>query len=381
MEGARYSRRSTGQPLRILFLSTSYPQDASDWRGVFMAHISAALARQPAIRLIQWAPPGQMDPRVESGTTSTDAAWLSRLMRQGGISHRLRANPISGTLAAIQLLHRLRSAYRRHTDVDLYHINWLQPALPLPDNGKPALVTVLGNDMQLLRLPFMRGLLRRALRNRRAVLCPNATWMEPQLREEFGDLADVVPVPFGIDPRWYAIHRDPVRPPCWLVVTRLTVDKLGPLFEWSAPLFEEHRRELHLFGPMQEQVAIPPWIHYHGSAAPVELARDWFPQAHGLISLSRHAEGRPQVILEAMAAGLPVVASGIPAHVDLVDALSGCLCGNRDEFAGAITLLEDELKNRAFGLHARERVRREFGTWDDCAARFIALYRRLTDEG
>ena len=371
-------------PVRVLFVSTSYPRDASDWRGIFMSHINAALARRDDVRLAQWAPPGQLDARIESVTTPAEAEWLARLMQRGGISHWLRTRPVSGSLAAARLVRSLRAAYRRLDPVDLYHVNWLQCALPLPRNDKPALITVLGNDMQLLRLPGMRAALRRVLRRRSVAICPNASWMEAPLREAFGDIATIVPVPFGIDPRWYAIRRnapDLSPPPRWLAVTRLTANKLGPLFEWSKPLFSDRRRELHLFGPMQEQVVVPDWVRYHGSATPEQLSREWFPHAHGLITLSRHAEGRPQVMLEAMAASLPIVASRMPAHADIVtDGATGALCDTPSDYANALDMLEQPDDNLRFGNAARAWATREIGTWDDCAGRYAAVYRRLLEQ-
>jgi hypothetical protein len=367
-------------PSRVLFVSTSYPRDATDWRGIFMAHISAALARREDVRLAQWAPPGDVDARVESATTPAEAAWLAMLMQRGGISHWLRSNPASGAAAAWKLTRLLRSAYRRLDDIDIYHVNWLQCALPLPANARPALITVLGNDMKLLGLPLMRRMLRRVLRGRKVALCPNASWMEAPLRDAFGDLAEVVPVPFGIDPRWYAIRRRPVDPPRWLAVTRLTANKLGPMFEWSEPLFRDGRRELHLFGPMQEQIAVPDWVHYHGSATPDQLATEWFPGAHGLVTLSRHAEGRPQVMLEAMASALPIIASRMPAHADIVaDGTTGILCDSESGYAEALDRLEAADVNHDFGEAARAWVTREIGTWDDCATRYATLYRRLLE--
>jgi glycosyltransferase involved in cell wall biosynthesis len=368
------------RPINVLFVSTSYPRDETDWRGIFMSHISAALARHDGIRLAQWAPPGRVDARVDAVATGAETEWLAKLMQRGGISHWLRSSPISGTLAAAKLLRLLRSAYRRRGDTDLYHVNWLQCALPLPNDGKPALVTVLGNDMRLLRLPMMRRAIRRALRGRRVAICPNAAWMEASLREAFGDLAEVTPVPFGIDPGWYAIQREPVRPPRWLAVTRLTANKLGPLFEWGEPLFREGKRELHLFGPMQEQVAVPEWVRYHGAATPEQLVRDWFPQAQGLVTLSRHAEGRPQVMLEAMASALPIIASRMPAHADIVaDGVTGFLCDDEAGFAAGLEKLEDPDMNLRCGEAARAWVSRELGDWDDCASRYAVIYHRLLE--
>ena len=43
---------------------------------------------------------------------------------------------------------------------------------------------------------------------------------------------------------------------------------------------------------MQESADLPDWVNYHGPASPGTLCREWFPSAHGLITLSQHAEGR-----------------------------------------------------------------------------------------
>lgn len=365
--------------MKVLMVSTSYPRDRSDWRGVFMFHMAAALARQPEVELKLWAPPGELPGNVESVASSRESGRLGRLMEHGGVSHLLRERPLRGALESASLLRMLAHVYRREASTDLYHVNWLQCALPLPGNGKPALITVLGNDMKLMRKPFMRRALCRVLKQRKAIISPNASWMAEPLREMFGSHARIAPVAFGIDPRWYAIERriDSARPARWVAVTRLTRGKLGDLFEWSEPLFGEGR-ELHLFGPMQETLPIPSWVHYHGSATADQLAREWFPHAHGLITLSRHSEGRPQVMLEAMAAGLPIIASRMPAHVDIVsDGVTGSLCGSPAEYSAALTALEDSSCNSRMGIAAREWVLREIGTWDDCAGRYVKIYREL----
>lgn len=366
--------------MRILLLSTSYPHDASDWRGAFIRRMVDGLVRSNDVYLSVWAPPGELPPTAIAATTPAESAWLAELMSAGGISHLMRRGGLTALLAPSRLLRMLASAYRRQADVDVYHVNWLQCALPLPDNGKPALITALGNDLKLLRLPFVRHLLRRVMHRRRVAICPNAEWMQAPLQAAFGDIAEVIPVSFGIEERWYAVKRRPQasEPKRWLAVTRLTADKLGPLFEWSRDCFASGARELHLFGPMQESIDIPDWVHYHGAASPDQLASQWFPSACGLVTLSRHAEGRPQVMLEAMATGLPIIASDMPAHAALVEpGKTGMLCSSVEAYHQALEQLEDSITNQRFGEAARQLAADKFGTWDDCAQRYIRIYRRL----
>ncbi len=345
-----------------------------------MRYLVAALAREPSIELGVWAPPGELPERAMSVVSPVDADWLGGLMAAGGVSHMMRSGGWRAWLVPVRLLRMIGKAYRDNPGVDIYHINWLQCALPLPGNQKPALITVLGNDLRLLKLPFMRTMLLRAMKRRRVVICPNADWMRQPLAAAFGGVAEICPVSFGIDPDWYAINRERglEKPYRWLAVTRLTADKIGSLFDWSERFFRDGLRELHLFGPMQENVEVPGWVHYHGPVTPQQLVSEWFPYACGLITLSRHAEGRPQVMLEAMAAGLPIIASRMPAHAGIVfDGETGVLCDDSDGYGAALLKLENTLTNRRMGEAARRWVAGEIGTWDDCAQRYVRIYKRL----
>ena len=363
--------------IRVLMSSTSYPQNIGDWKGLFIRHLADALARRNDIELTLWAPPGEVGATVRLAASARESRWLSSLMASGGIAHAIRSGGLRAVIAPTRLLWYLYSMYRREAGAGLYHVNWLQNSLPLPADGKPLLVTVLGTDMDLLRRPLMRPMLRRVFRSHPTAICPNAKWMVGALEASFGDLARVQFLPFGIDPVWFDVKRNPLGDGVsrWAVVARLTRAKLGTLFEWCEPLFSGKSRELHLYGPRQEAIDIPTWAHYHGPASPEELSRNCFPSATGLITLSRHAEGRPQVMLEAMAAGLPIVASRLAAHEDIIDhGVTGWLCDAPEDVAAGLTCFEDRDTNLRAGIAARNWATREIGTWDDCAARFAAIY-------
>lgn len=368
----------TRNVIKILMVSTSYPTSASDWKGIFIRNIIQALAARGDLDISVWQPAGPIPKNVYTACSPSDQLWLDRLMQIGGIAHALRNRPVLGPGLAIQLLFRLRRMYFRCNDVHLRHVNWLQNALPVPADRKPLVVSVLGTDMAMLKIHGVAPLLRKVFRGRETRICPNATWMVPDLERQFGGVATIVYLPFGIDPGWYEIERSEWRQGQWLCVSRLTPGKIGPLFEWGEQLFTETDAELHLFGPNQTGMKIPNWVHYHGSVRPDELRERWFPSATGLITLSRHSEGRPQVMLEAMASGLPILATDLAAHGDFLEhGQTGWLCSDQASFKEGISSLSGPEMNRKIGVAARTAVRQSSGTWETFSDRLMTIYRSV----
>lgn len=103
-------------------------------------------------------------------------------------------------------------------------------------------------------------------------------------------------------------------------------------------------------------------------------------QCSELFVLSSRWEGFPNVLLEAMAAGKPVVATAVGGVQELVvDQVTGMLVPPQDEaaLAGAITLLlSDKKRALAMGTAGRERALHRF-SMDAMLSKTEALYHKL----
>ena len=85
-------------------------------------------------------------------------------------------------------------------------------------------------------------------------------------------------------------------------------------------------------------------------------------------------------MIEAMAAGLPILATDLPAHRDLLmDGRTGCLVRTRDELVRMLDLLADPQENLRIGNSAQNWVREAIGAWDECAERFVAAYKDILE--
>lgn len=110
-----------------------------------------------------------------------------------------------------------------------------------------------------------------------------------------------------------------------------------------------------------------------------ELRRRY--RSSDLFVLPSYSEGLPKVLLEAMASGVPVAVSDIPAHTELIaDGETGYLFRAGDPASIARTLLTalGDPRRPEIAARASELVREQY-TWDAVAARLDEIYNAIIE--
>lgn len=96
-----------------------------------------------------------------------------------------------------------------------------------------------------------------------------------------------------------------------------------------------------------------------------------------VFALFAHGEGLPMVVLEAMAAGLPVIISPDCNLPEVAEYHAGVIVPGWDELAAALRdLMTDADKRKTMGDNAQKLVRERF-TWDSIAVRLEQVYQSL----
>jgi glycosyltransferase involved in cell wall biosynthesis len=186
----------------------------------------------------------------------------------------------------------------------------------------------------------------------------------------------ILEVPAGIDPEWLQeAPAAPGTPRRFLYLGRYErrkgVEEIGAVLREMRP---DPPFEFHFVGPIPADLQVEaPHVRYHGAVTDTAQLRCLLRGADVLVCPS-YSEGMPNVILEAMASGLAVIATDVGAVGDLVSAGNGWLIepANRDALTGA---LRDALRLPPHELERRKRASlsliRGGHSWETIAPRTI----------
>lgn len=390
--------------LRVLLLSTSFPLRGGASSGVFVARLAQHYAERVQVTALVPADDVSAPPAAPGGLALHAFRYAPRRLRvlahlPGGIPVALRRRPAAWLLVPALLAAMAAATWRRAARTDLVHANWAIcgciAGLVGRLRGLPVVTTLRGEDVTRgHRAGLQRFVLRACVRLSTRVVGVSEAMVQ-WLRAEFPQAADrIVAIPNGVDPALLEIAVPRPRPDGVLRV--LSVGSLIPrkgmeLIIGALAHLDEHVR-LRIVGDGPERDALHALALRLGVAERVEFSGAVAPQAMAgvyaeadLFVLASYSEGRPNVVVEALAAGLPVVATGIAGVRELIsDGRSGLLVppARTEALAAAIArLVADVPLRRTLGAAGREQVVRAGLTWDRAAARYLDLFHALAGPG
>ena len=119
-------------------------------------------------------------------------------------------------------------------------------------------------------------------------------------------------------------------------------------------------------------------VCFVGHVSPKKIP-DWLNKADVFVMTSR-SEGRPNAILEAMAAGLPIVGSDIPGIRELIiHDVNGMLfpVNNIDALIDCLLPLREQNLRRRLGEASRQSIIKRGLTWENTAILYMQQFEQL----
>jgi len=395
--------------MRVCFLTTSYPRFPGDVAGSFIARLAGALHEKGV--LVRVVAPNDGICPTEDTIEGVSVYRFNYFLRNyqgvaygyGGVPANLMRRPHLILQLPFFFLFFLFKAWSVARHCDLLHIHWAQNLmvgwLVARLLWKPSVVTLWGSDLQWMeKKKWVYSLTRPLLAGADRVVClTQATqkWLEG--RGIMGGRACLIPN--GVDTDLFC-PRDkiplqqelglPPQTPILLYVGSLIPRKGLQVLIDAIPLMKaaKERLLLVLVGEGEDRLKLEEKSGHLGltqrirfvGALPPEQIPLWMAAAD-LFALPSFYEGFPNVLLEAMASGLPVVATDIPGNRDALRAEeTGLLvpAGDPQALATALDKMVANGELRAqMGKAARLSILERRLTWEECASRHVQLYRQI----
>jgi len=394
--------------MRILTITSAYPARRDDPRGIFIHHLAVALASQGLTMtvLAPGAPDAPLSETRDGVSVQRVNYWLPRwqgLAAAGGIVPNLRRNPavLAQVPALISAL--TRRAIQIGGDFDLVHAHWIFPSgiagrLAARRHRIPLVVTSHGGDLNLSRRAWpLRALVRWTCRDASACVGVSHAMVGEFVHQ--GILAKkVLFIPLGVSSSAAVQHPPTDLPSAFREHRGLRAVYVGNLIPGKSVqiLLQAHAiLESQGYDPATLLIGDGPSqrdlqqkakvlglrnVTFIGSQPHQHIAS--YMRTANVLVLPSRSEGRGPVLLEAMEAGLPVIASDIPGPREVVrQDETGMLfpVGKADALARCLQrLIDDPGLGPRLGAGGREFVRREKLTFQESARLHIQLYQRLT---
>ncbi len=332
--------------MRVCVLTTSYPRFEGDDSSIFVQRLVDAYS-EAGISGYVIVPRDRDEPGNEKRGNFEVRRYRYGVFTRGalafgeGIMPKIRTRPLLAAQVPAMILMMAWSALTLQRGYEIVQANWIGAGISAwllrLLCGKPYFLTVRGEDVKLLCRTWIGKLLWPVLHSAHAVTSVNQVFIS-ELQQHFKipkEKMHFIPngvslAAVGAKDREEFLQRRNLQSATKYIVSVGTViprKRVEVLIELLA-MPELENFELLLCGRLENEVyaqrmrelaierGVSKRVHFEGMVAPADIPR-YLSVAHCYVSASEH-EGRPNAIMEALVAKVPVFASDISAHREIL---------------------------------------------------------------
>jgi len=389
--------------LRLLGVTTSFPLRADASAGVFVRRLYEHLPDSWRIDVVCPADDLELpvavaaDSRIRLRPVAyAPRRWQVLAQQPGGIAsgvHRWRWRLALSPALVLALWWRCLLDGRR---VELMHANWAVCGAVAAAAAAlircPLITTLRGDDVARAdRSIFDRWALRAAIGGSRVIICVSEA-MAADLRARYpGRAGDIRVCLNGVDASFFAVRRSPpMSGQLRVVAVGSLIRRKGFDILVEALALIRGRGNIRVriagagaeLGTLRRRAAtlgVDEYIEFVGALAPREVPQ--FLADADVFALPSRSEGRPNVVLEALAAGLPVISADLPGVDGLVNPGVNGWRVAIDDVAGFAAALDqacaDSVERERRAAAARAGMLHDGHSWAVTGACYDQLFRGI----
>lgn len=382
--------------IRVLMVTTSFPVGPNRASGIFVKRLADSICDLVELTVLTPSAVSQCQSNAGYQVNCFRYApykWQIMAHEPGGVLVALKTHPWLGVILPIFIVVLFLKIMQNGREVDVIHANWsitgIIAGLAGLCIGKPVITTLRGSDVRSIdRSRISKSVIVQLFRLNRMVvtvseaIASSLTTLWPEKKEKICTISN------GVSEELLELRRESRRN----CLSISTIGNLIPMKDVATTIRAFQRIEgnlqLRVVGEGIERPALEALSRELGLARRVIFVGSVEPDMiqeelskTDIFVLSSHSEGRPNVVLEAMAAGCAIVSSDLPGVRELIeDGVNGLFFypGDVNGLARHMQHLVSSEEDRvALGKSARGKIVELGLTWPKCSDKYVNLYRHV----
>jgi glycosyltransferase involved in cell wall biosynthesis len=388
--------------VRILHVTTSFPLDASSISGIFIYRLISHFASE--VETIVLTPDSRNSAHSLTGNYRLETfryalkRWQVLAHEPGGLPAAIKRSRWTILLLPLFFLSMLLHTIRLSRKCDVIHAHWTINGIIAGLAGavtRTRVVTTLrGEDVNRSHSALIhRCLLFLCFKLSHHIVTVSSS-MQKELVDKYPAYGNRVSfIPNGVSEHLFAIPlpRKTLHPRVLVLGSLIPVKSvdciifafslLDKTLQWNL-LIAGIGSEQEKLKAMAQQKGLSEKIEFLGQVPPARVV-ELLSETDILVQAS-YREGRPNAVIEAMAAGVAIIGSDIDGISELIKHHENGLlfqAGNVEELLVQLqALLESSSKRRELGRAGRQTLLDKKLTWPKCAASYLEVYQDLLRE-